>query len=194
LVVANALSRNHDTDKAAKDIADHTIGSLFLGTPFEGSNTARYGSIAVDLLKYFTSTQPENITDLKERSVKLAAINDLFAKFLIARNRNKKLPYLELACFFEAQPLYKGTLRIGFIVEKASATWPGIDAQSIPADHIDMCKFGDQAGSDYRSVADQLIQWIKSIDKPRDPTEGGVPGLIAEVRYPNTLGVLTAVT
>jgi hypothetical protein len=77
-------------------------------------------------------------------------------------------------------------------VEKASATWPGIDAQSIPANHIDMCKFGDEDGSDYRSVADQLIQWITNIDKPRDPSQQGVPGLIAQVRYPDTLRILTA--
>lgn len=182
-MVANALSRPHGTDDASKELAGNTIGTLFLGTPFEGSSLANYGTLAVQFLSYFmlVPTQPASLKDLEKRSAKLASINDSFAKFLKERDRSKTKQYLEIACFFEERPLYNllGT-EIGLVVPKESASWLGIDAQSIPEDHIKMCKFADKYGSDYKRVAAKLSQWITDIDKPRDP-DSKVGGMNAQV-------------
>lgn len=181
LVVANALSRPHGTDEASKEPADNTIGALFLGTPFEGSSLAKYASLAIQFLQYFMPTQKENLKDLEKRSNKLASINDSFAKFLKERDRSKTKPWLEIACFFEERSLYKGSVKIGKIVPKESASWLGVDALSIPKDHIEMCKFEDEEGSDYRSVADKLSQWVGDIDESRVKGEGKVGGVNAQV-------------
>ncbi|KAJ5133222.1 Alpha/Beta hydrolase protein [Penicillium atrosanguineum] len=180
LVVANALSRPRGADEATKELADRTIGTLFLGTPFHGSSKAKYGNLAISILSYFMPTQKRNIEDLKERSVKLISINDAFAKFLKERDRSRTKPFLEVACFFEERPLHKGPIEIGFIVPEESASWLGVDAVSIPANHIDMCKFESKFGSDYKSVTGKLCQWIGDIDKAPGSGDVGVKGLKAQ--------------
>jgi hypothetical protein len=179
LVVANALSRSHGTDMAKQGIADHTIGMLFLGTPFEGSSTAKYASIAINIMNHVLRTQPSNLEDLKTRSRKLASINDLFAKFLKARYLADDKPRLEMSCYFEAYPIRKG---MGFIVPKSSATWLGVDPLFIEANHVDMCKFQNEFGAGYISVAGTLKEWIANIEKnKRNGKTGGVGGVNAQV-------------
>jgi hypothetical protein len=167
LVVANALSKYHGTDEASKKLAEHTIGTAFLGTPFEGSSKAKYGKFAVRFLKWFTEAQTKSLEDLQECSEKLASINDSFAKFLKQRDRSRTSSCLEVACFFEERNLYKLDTKIGIIVPKTSATLWSFDAISIPKDHIEMCKFDDEDSPEYKSVAGKLCQWISNIDKPR---------------------------
>ncbi|KAI3327357.1 hypothetical protein HD806DRAFT_531930 [Xylariaceae sp. AK1471] len=175
LVVANALSRSYGTDVAKQGIADQTIGTLFLGTPFEGSSKAKYASIALAIVKYVLATQPASVNDLEERSKTLTGINHLFAQFLKRRDRSQDKPHLEVACFFEERPMRRP---LGFIVPKDSATWLGVDAQSIQANHVGMCKFEDEFGSDYKSVAGKLSQWVKDIEKNKKAgKKGGVGGM-----------------
>lgn len=178
--MANALSKPHGTDEAAKEIADRTIGTLFLGTPFHGSSIAKYGSFAVSILKYFMPAAGQNVKDLEERSAKLASINDAFAKFLKERDRSRTKPFIEVACFFEDESLYNIRGRkIGKIVPKESASWLGVDALSISQDHIAMCKFRDEDSADYKNVVGKLSQWIKEIGKDLN----GVQGLDAQVCF-----------
>ncbi|KAI0113988.1 hypothetical protein GGR51DRAFT_578246 [Nemania sp. FL0031] len=178
LVVTNALSRPHGTDVAKQGIADCTIGILFLGTPFKGSPKADYASILLAIVSCFLPTQPASIKDLRTRSQKLLAINIAFAKFLEGRHRSKGKPHLELACFFEELPLNTMT---GLIVPRESATWLGQDAQSIQANHVDMCRFEDSLGSGYKSVAGKLSQWVKDIEKNKTSGRGGgVDGIVAK--------------
>ncbi|OKP11536.1 Protein SERAC1 [Penicillium subrubescens] len=180
LVVANALSKPHGTDEAAKEIADRTIGTLFLGTPFHGSSIAKYGNFAVNILKYFMPAAGQNIKDLEERSAKLISINDAFAKFLKERDRSRTKPFLEVACFFEDESLYNIMgKKIGKVVPKESASWLGVDALSISQDHIAMCKFRDEDSADYKNVVGKLCQWIKDIGKDLS----GVHGLDAKVCF-----------
>ncbi|KAI0502829.1 Alpha/Beta hydrolase protein [Xylaria bambusicola] len=180
LVVANALARPQGTEQAAKEISDRTVGTVFLGTPFEGSSIAKYGHAALGFLSHFTSTQTANLEALQKRSEKLTAITHLFAKFLKERDRSPTLPYLEVACFFEDRPLYKGPIKIGIIVPKESASWLGVDAISIPKDHQEMCRFEDEDGSDYKSVAAKLRQFIADSEKPREAGKGGLLGANAQ--------------
>lgn len=175
LVVANALCRDQK-----KTIADHAIGTLFLGTPFLGSSKAKYAVIATAILDYIIPTQRFNVKDLRVRSKKLADICEAFAKFLKARDRSQDLPYLEVACFFEERPMSK---RAGFVVPRESATWLGVDALSIPANHVKMAKFEDGHGSDYKMVVGKLKEWINNIDKNK---AGGVGGLNAQVCCPDS--------
>jgi hypothetical protein len=105
-VCANALSRHHGTDVAASNIAERTIGLIFLGTPFEGSSKAKWGSQALRILDLVSTTQKENTKDLEERSAWLVSINDAFHKFLKTRDRSESRQYVEVACFFEQYGMY----------------------------------------------------------------------------------------
>lgn len=176
LVVANALSANH-RDAAKKAIADHTIGTLFLGTPFLGSSKAKYAKIAAAILDYVMRVQPGNVKDLEVRSKKLTEICQAFAQYLKERDRSKVLPYLEVACFFEEYPMSK---TLGFVVPKENATWLGTEPLSIQANHVNMARFETQHGTDYKNVVGKLKGWITDIEKNKAEAKRGVGGLNAQ--------------
>ncbi|RYO56649.1 hypothetical protein AA0116_g8440 [Alternaria tenuissima] len=160
LVVANALSRQHGADEAAVSLVNHTGGVVFLGTPFEGSSKAEWGRTALRVVDCFSDTKKEDVKDLEERSAKLVSINEAFLKFLKARDRSGAP--VEVECFFEALSLKILGKRF-LIVPKKSAVLPGIDGQSIEANHVDMCKFADEERSGFRSISEKLSQWIKAM-------------------------------
>jgi hypothetical protein len=185
LVVANALSANHK-DAAKKAIADHTIGALFLGTPFLGSSKAKYALIATAILDYIIPVQRGNVKDLEVRSKKLTDINQEFAKYLKERDRSRELPHLELACFFEERPMSKHK---GFVVPRESATWLGTEPLSIQANHVNMARFETNHGTDYKMMVGKLKDWIRDIEKNKARPRGGVGGLNAQVCDVSTLGL-----
>ena len=171
LVVANAISRDLKSDKALQSIPDHTIGALFLGTPFQGSSLASYGSLAINLLTYIMRTQPDSLETLEKKSKKLADINTKFAKFLKERDLAHDKPRLQIACFFEGIPVAGKTL----VVPKESATWLGVDPLSIDANHMNMCRFDDPNREGFQKVSGKLDQWIEEYEANK--TAGGVGGL-----------------
>lgn len=175
LVVANTLSRDLKSDKALRSIQDHTIGALFLGTPFQGSSLASYGSLAINLLKYIMRTQPDSLETLEKKSKKLADINVKFAKFLKERDLAHDMPRLQIACFFEGIPVVRNTL----VVPKESATWLGVDPLSIDANHMNMCRFDDPNREGFQKVSGKLVQWIEEYEGNKNA--GGVSGLNAQV-------------
>lgn len=164
LVCANALSRHNGTDMASTNLVKRTIGVVFLGTPFEGSSKAKWGSRALKILDWISTTHKEDIKDLEERSAKLISITTAFQKFLKARDRSESREFVEVACFFEEYAMYKGGKKIGVIVPKESACLPGIDPQSIQANHVDMCKFEDEDREGYKRISQKLSQWISDLD------------------------------
>jgi protein SERAC1 len=182
LVVINALSRPYKADPASQGIANCTIGTLFLGTPFEGSSKAKYAKIALAILDYvLLPTQRQNVNDLEERSQVLRGISHLFAQFLKARYLSLEQPHLEVACFFEERPMHKP---VGFVVPKDSATWLGENPQSIQANHVNMCRFEDNYGSDYKKVAGKLSEWVSNIEvNKKKGKKGGVGGMNPDVSH-----------
>jgi protein SERAC1 len=164
-VCANAFSRHHGADIASTNLVQKTIGIVFLGTPFEGSSRAKWGSRALKILDWISTTHKEDIKDLEERSVKLLSINEAFQKSLKARDRSELKEFVEVACFFEQYAMYRAGKKIGIIVPKQSACLPGIDPQSIQASHVDMCKFEDEDREGYKAISQKLIKWISDLDK-----------------------------
>lgn len=173
--MANTLSRDLKSDKALRSVQDHTIGALFLGTPFQGSSLASYGSLAINLLKYIMRTQPDSLETLEKKSKKLADINVKFAKFLKERDLAHDMPRLQIACFFEGIPVVRNTL----VVPKESATWLGVDPLSIDANHMNMCRFDDPNREGFQKVSGKLVQWIEEYEANKNA--GGVSGLNAQV-------------
>lgn len=160
-MTANALSRPNGTDRKRDEIANRTVGVIFLGTPFEGSEQARWGATALRFLSLVSSTNDEKVKDLEKRSAKLMSINDSFYKYVKTRDRSSK-NFLEVACFFEEYPMKIGGKKF-HIVPKESACLKGIDPQSIPAHHTDMCKFEDEYRNGFKCITDQLNRWIDAL-------------------------------
>ncbi|KAF4535003.1 SesB-related regulatory protein [Lasiodiplodia theobromae] len=172
LVTANALSRPNGTDSKKDEIANRTVGVIFLGTPFEGSEKASWAAAALRLLSFVSSTNDEKIKDLEERSAKLVSINDSFYKYLKKRDRlevNKN--FLEVACFFEEYPMKIGGKKM-HIVPKESACLNGVDPQSISAHHSDMCKFEDEYRNGYKCILGQLQLWIRKLSSVSSERKG----------------------
>lgn len=161
---ANALSRHNGTDISSTNIVEKTIGVAFLGTPFEGSSKAKWGSRALKIIDWIGKTHKEDVKDLEERSEKLISINTAFQKFLKARDRSRLRAYVEVACFFEEYSMYKAKVKIGVIVPKESASLPGIDPQPIQANHVDICKFEDEDREGYKRISQKLSQWISEFE------------------------------
>ena len=147
---------------------EKAIGVVFLGTPFEGSSKAKWAGRALKVLDWVSTTHKEDVKDLEERSAKLMNINDAFQKFLKARDRSETGQFVEVACFFEQYAMYKAGKKIGIIVPKESACLPGIDPQSIQANHVDMCKFEDEDREGYKNISQQLSQWVSDLDRRRE--------------------------
>jgi hypothetical protein len=141
-----------------------TIGTLFLGTPFGGSDAATYGSLALKVIKLVSRTQQDSMQNLEKRSEKLASINDAFAKLLKERDRSEERPFIEVATFFEEFPYGK----VGVIVPKESAKLLGFDLQSIAANHVTMTKFECPEATGYKDVSNKLSQWIAGLDMNKE--------------------------
>lgn len=152
---------------AGTRIVEKTIGAVFLGTPFEGSSKAKWGGRALKVLEWVSTTHKEDVKDLEERSARLTSINDAFQKFVKARDRSETRHFVEIACFFEQYAIYKAGKRIGVIVPKESACLPGVDPQSIQANHVDMCKFEDEDREGYKNISQRLSLWIADLDRQR---------------------------
>ena len=165
IVCANALSRQHGADLASAGLVEKTVGTVFLGTPFEGSSKAKWAGRALKMLDWVSTTHKEDVKDLEERSGKLMGINDAFQKFLKARDRSETRRFVAVACFFEQYAVYKAGKKIGVIVPKESACLPGIDPQSVQANHSDMCKFEDEDREGYKGVSQRLSQWVSDLDR-----------------------------
>ena len=181
LVVANALSRNFDSQKELQPIPDHTIGLLFLGTPFQGSKIASHGSIALAIYKYVLrgKAQPDSLKLLEKKSQRLVKINHAFAQFLHGRYIARDKPLLQIACFVEGIPVVGETL----VVPTESATWLGIDPLSIDANHMEMCRFDFPSREGFGKISGKLVQWVDDYKKSKNKQAGGVGGLTGQVCF-----------
>ncbi len=124
-------------------------------------------------MKVFSTTNDENMKDLKERSGKLMNINDNFYKFIKIRDQSKS--HLNIVCFFETIGTHvkrksgiglNVSINLGIIVPKASATVQGLDPIPIEDTHSRMCKFDDQNRNGYKNITETLSQWIKKLHEP----------------------------
>lgn len=142
---------------------------IFLGTPFAGSEMARWGDIAERFISLFAITNREYLKDLAKQSELLMQINRNFTQFIKARDKGPRNGWIELACYFEGMPtMFLGGKLVKKaakkIVDESSASLQGIDPLSIEAPHTDMCKFEHESRSGFISISGKLRDWIKALD------------------------------
>ena len=133
-----------------------TFGILFLGTPHNGSDIAKWGTLlqsicSAVLPKRIMETSSQLITSLRTNNETLQNINVLFADML---------PRFHIYFFHETRSTdVKGTRQV--IVDESSASPPveGVERMGIEADHISMCKFEDESAPGYEVVAEALQRY-----------------------------------
>ncbi|KAM5479541.1 hypothetical protein McanCB56680_005469 [Microsporum canis] len=147
---------DRSADQHLKNIADCTRGIIFLGTPHEGSDKAKWvkrGQAFASLIGRDVNKEVHDI--LSEGSSRLSELDSTFMNFLRSRRESKDLK----------------TASIEVIVSKASASITGYETQSIPADHRDMCKFASKDEDGYQRISRVLKRWAVMLQSPQPPEQ-----------------------
>ncbi|TXB99319.1 hypothetical protein FocTR4_00012609 [Fusarium oxysporum f. sp. cubense] len=119
----------------SRDVA----GMVFLGTPFAGSNAAKWGELVRKIFNVVKKTDQNTLKTLKEK-----------------RNSNAESK-VQIVFFFET--LDTGGIRI---VEDQPASHPGI-GETLPlrANHISIYKFESSDNEGYKFVKTKILQMMK---------------------------------
>ncbi|KAL4918886.1 hypothetical protein BDW62DRAFT_59625 [Aspergillus aurantiobrunneus] len=162
LVVKRALiySRSLTNEKVEhlRSIYVSTYGILFLGTPHNGSEVAKWGLLLQNICsavlpRKFLDSSPQLIKALKTNNETLQNINSLFTDIM---------PRFHIYFFHETLSTdVKGTREL--IVDESSAApyADGVERMGIEADHSHMCKFDDEAAPGYEAVAVALLRYSR---------------------------------
>ena len=149
--------RNAHTERT-RSIYVSTFGILFLGTPHNGSDLAKWGSLlerisSAVLPKKFFDSSPQLVQALKANNETLQNINRLFIDI------HKRF---HLYFFHEGKPMdLKGTR--DFVVDEDSAApvMDGTERMVIERDHSHMCKFESENAPGYDVVAEALMRYAE---------------------------------
>ncbi|PLB52856.1 lipa and NB-ARC domain protein [Aspergillus steynii IBT 23096] len=166
LVVKRALiySRNLSNEKTEhlRSIFVSTYGILFLGTPHNGSDIAKWGLLLQNICsavlpRKFFDTSPHLVRTLRSNNETLQNINSLFVEIM---------GRFHIYFFHETLSTdVKGSREV--IVDESSAApvAAGVERMGIESDHRHMCKFEDDGAPGYEAVAEALLRY--SHDAPR---------------------------
>ncbi|KAJ5736314.1 uncharacterized protein N7483_001439 [Penicillium malachiteum] len=162
LVVKRALiycrSLSNERTEHLRSVYVSTFGILFLGTPHNGSDIAKWGLLLHNICtavlpKKFMEGSPQLVKALRTNNETLQHINSLFAD-IISR--------FHIYFFHETRSTdVRGTREI--IVDEASAApyIEGVERMGIEADHSHMCKFDDENSAGYEVVAEALLRYSR---------------------------------
>lgn len=162
LVVKRALiySRSLLSEKTEhlRSVYVSTFGILFLGTPHNGSDIAKWGLLLHNICsavmpKKFMEASPQLVKALRTNNETLQHINSLFADIM---------GRFHIYLFHETRSTdVRGTREI--IVDEASAApyLEGVERTGIEADHSHMCKFEDENAPGYEVVAEAIVRYSR---------------------------------
>lgn len=133
-------------------------GILFLGTPHNGSDIAKWGVLLQNICsavlpKRFMETSPHLIGALRTNNETLQNINSLFAEMM---------GRYHIYYFHETRSTnVKGSREL--IVDESSAApyVEGVERMGIEADHSTMCKFDGENSPGYEAVAEALLRYSR---------------------------------
>ncbi|XHF97721.1 hypothetical protein AWENTII_001306 [Aspergillus wentii] len=162
LVVKRALiycrSVSNEKIEHLRSIFVSTYGILFLGTPHNGSDVAKWGLLLQNICsavmpKKFMESSPQLVEALRSNNETLQNINSLFADVM---------GRFHIYFFHETRSTdVKGTREL--IVDESSAApyAEGTERMGIEADHSHMCKFDDENSPGYEAVAEALLRYSR---------------------------------
>jgi hypothetical protein len=129
---------------------------LFLGTPHNGSDLAKWGILlqhicSAVLPKKFFDTSPQLIEALKSNNETLQNINRLFIPII---------DRFHIYFFHESKPMdLKGTRALVVDEDSAAPDIDGVERMGIERDHSHMCKFEDENAPGYDVVAEAVQRY-----------------------------------
>ncbi|KAI1171350.1 hypothetical protein F4777DRAFT_565724 [Nemania sp. FL0916] len=162
LVVQDALVIcNNPIDEADGNIVECTRGVVFLGTPHRGAGLAEFAASVVNVISLVKLPNKKLLEVLNKNSDILANITEGFLNLVTRRNREKdsqgSLKPIGIHCFTEEKPV---EFLEKLVVERQSAKIDGYDFGSIPANHMNMTKYGVPSDPGYQRVMNKLKDWI----------------------------------
>ena len=160
-LIHSKASRHSHTERT-RSIYVSTYGVLFLGTPHNGSDLAKWGTLlerisSAVLPKKFFDSSDQLVQALKTNNETLQNINRLFIE-IIGR--------FHIYFFHESKPMdLKGTR--GFVVDEDSAApvIEGVERMGIERDHSHMCKFESEGAPGYDVVAEAIMRYADDAPK-----------------------------
>lgn len=160
LVVKRCLihsrATRHSHTERTRSIYVSTYGVLFLGTPHNGSDLAKWGTLlerisSVVLPKKFFDSSPQLVEALKTNNETLQNINRLFIE-IIGR--------FHVYFFHESKPMdMKGTRQFVVDEDSAAPVIEGVERMGIERDHSHMCKFESESAPGYEVVAEAIQRY-----------------------------------
>jgi hypothetical protein len=146
----------HAHTERLRSIYVSTYGILFLGTPHNGSDLAKWGTLlqhicSAVLPKKFFDTSPQLIEALKSNNETLQNINRLFIPII---------DRFHVYMFHESKPMdFKGTRSLVVDEDSAAPDIDGVERMGIERDHSHMCKFEDENAPGYDVVAEAVQRY-----------------------------------
>jgi hypothetical protein len=96
-----------------QSIAEHVTGTIFLGTPFAGSNLAKWGDLVRAIFNVVRRTDQTTLKTLKENSHDLKELGTAFPETV--RKRNNTAKRVGIVFFFETLPTYGVMVSNGYV-------------------------------------------------------------------------------
>ncbi|OXV11944.1 hypothetical protein Egran_00299 [Elaphomyces granulatus] len=197
LIHSNSAGVSHN--EHLKAIKLSTYGVIFFGTPHQGTESASWGKVLVNIASIFRHTNTAILEHLEKDSAWL--------EIQLEQYKSISSEVFTIFCFESyPTPLPVGTSMM--IVSKASAVVPGMrDAESVEIrkDHINLVKFRHSSDDDFQTVAGHLSlmcegaqtkvaqnweNWeeIKAVNAEAWPDKFEIPLRIGYDRNPNFTG------
>ncbi|KAJ5519970.1 hypothetical protein N7463_000423 [Penicillium fimorum] len=159
------LSRNNP-ETPLQGVFHAVKGVVFMGTPHRGAWMADLAKIPATTFGFVKSTNMKLLDILRRNNQLLDSIQlDFLAMVRQVREKGRAL---EVTCFFEELPTFRGMA----IVSKDSATLAGYMPRSIHANHRDMVKFATVEETGFKRVLGELRRWTLAGDKKAPPNGG----------------------
>lgn len=156
LIFSRSLS-NEKTEHL-RSVYVSTFGILFLGTPHNGSDIAKWGLLlnnicSAVLPKKFMETSPQLIKTLRTNNETLQHINSLFVDIM---------GRFHIYFFHETRSTdVHGTREVIVDEHSAAPYMEGVERMGIEADHSHMCKFDDENAAGYEAVAEAILRYSR---------------------------------
>ena len=147
---------HHTHTERLRSLYVSTYGILFLGTPHNGSDIAKWGTLlqsicSAALPSRFFDTSPQLVEALKTNNETLQNINRSFVE-IIGRFR--------IFFFHESKPTnLKGTMQYIVDEDSAAPVIEGVERMGIERDHSHMCKFEGDNAPGYDVVAEAIQRY-----------------------------------
>lgn len=135
-----------------------TFGILFLGTPHNGSDIAKWGLLLHNICnavlpKKFMEASPQLVKALRTNNETLQHINSLFVDIM---------GRFHIYFFHETRSTdVHGTREVIVDEHSAAPYMDGVERAGIEADHSHMCKFDDENSAGYEVVAEAILRYSR---------------------------------